>query len=481
MRLGTFGRREFVRIAGTSLAAVAAGGTSLLGACDLFTGGSDKKGKDSPFTLMTNPTDPLLLRAKIEGGTVEYFGSRDSRGFPTRVEHITVDLNGATHQFALGANSLPYHIDTPSRVQFYLEWTAPREAVVTTVSADGEYQVTTRVNFSSPSSTSIVKRSQVTSGTARSGRRARLSVTGLPNTPQLESNSAGATVTVRVLRCGAADNGFAMVDVVVQGPDGRFLVSVPAVRGADGLFRTTIPGNVAPTYNPEEMCLSAEGIVSLPCTALEGLGPAAAVAICNAVAIAIDLVTIPSGEAALLIAGCHSAIPAMEVYCSTLGASPQPGSPSLGQMLCEAAFENRDIPRDIRLTAQVRGLPQNVSSSTVTVPAAGPFPLLTVDMGGKTAIRGLTLSPSNPGEGVDYVARAQIYCIPAGSTVSMSIIGTDGYSDEETYKVTQTGVNASYDLTVPGAESGVQDKVTVRVTLPDGGTLTRTASLVFGT
>jgi hypothetical protein len=478
---GTFARRDFVRIAGISLAGVAVGGTSLLGACDLFTGNDDKKGEDSPFTLMTNPTDPLLLRATTAGGTVEYFGSRDSRGVPTRVEHVTVDVGGEAHRFALGANSLPYHIDTPSGVQFYLEWTGPREAVVTTVSANGEYQVTTRVDFASPPSTqSIVNPAQVTPRALRSGKRVRLSVAGLPDAPPLQTNPTGNTVAVRVLRCGAVDNGTVMVDVVVRGPDGRFLLSVPAVRGADNLFRATIPGNIAPTYNLQENCLDLEDIFSLPCDVLEGLGEGAAVFICNAIAVAIDAATFPSGEAALLMAGCHRMVPAMEAYCATLGASPQPGSPSLGQMLCEAAFEDRDIPRDISLTAQVRALPQSVSSSTVTVSAGGPFPLLTVDMGGQPAIRDLTLSPSNPGRGVDYVARAQIYCIPAGSTVTMSIIGTDGYRDEVSYAVAQTNVNASYDLNVPGADSGVQDQVTLRVALPDGRILTRTASLVFG-
>lgn len=477
---GAFGRRDFVRIAGISVAGIAAGGTSLLGACDLFTGADDEQGKDSPFTLMTNPTDPLLLRAAIAGGTVEYFGSRDSRGVPTRIDHIIVDQNGEAHRFALGANSLPYHIDTPSNVQFYLEWTGPREAVVTTVSANGEYQVTTRVDFSSPSSTqSIPNAAQLPPRTPRSGKRARLSVVGLP-TPTPNANAAGNTVVVRVLRCGVVDTGFAMVDVVVRGSDGVFLLALPAVRGSDNLFSTTIPSNIAPTYNPRETCSDLEDILSLPCDVLEGLGTGAAVTICSVVATAIDVLTIPSGEAALLIAACHRVVPAMEVYCSTLGAAPQPGSPSLGEMLCDAVFENRDIPRDIRLTAQVRALPQNVSSSTVTVPAEGPFPLLTVDMGGKTTIRGLTLSPSSPGAGVDYVAQAQIYCVPAGATVTMSIIGTDGYRDEATYTVTQTNVNASYDLHVPGADSGVQDQVTLRVALPDGETLSRTASLVFG-
>jgi hypothetical protein len=261
--------------------------------------------------------------------------------------------------------------------------------------------------------------------------------------------------------------------------NGSFLLSVPAVRGADNVFRAMIPGNIAPTSNLQERCLDFEGVLSLPCVVLEGLGAAAAVFVCSAVSIAIDALTIPSGEAALLIAACHRMVPAMELYCATLGNSPAPGSPSFGQMLCEAAFENRDVPQEIRLTAQVRALPQSVSSSTVTVPAGGPFPLLTVDMGGQTAIRSLTLSPSNPGEGVDYVARAQIYCIPAGSMVAMSIVGTDGYDDEVTYPVTQTQVNASYDLMVPGAESGVRDQVTLRVSLPDGEVLTRTASLVF--
>jgi hypothetical protein len=227
------------------------------------------------------------------------------------VEHITVDVNGEAHRFALGANGLPVYIDTPSSVQFYLEWTGPREAVVTVVSANGEYQVTTRVDFASPPSTqSIARPAPVPSRTARSGRRARLAVAALPDAPT-QTSPSGSTVAVRVLRCGAADNGFAMVDVVVRAVNGSFLLSVPAVRGADNVFRAMIPGNIAPTSNLQERCLDFEGVLSLPCVVLEGLGAAAAVFVCSAVSIAIDALTIPSGEAALLIAACHRMVPAM--------------------------------------------------------------------------------------------------------------------------------------------------------------------------
>ena len=103
--------------------------------------------------------------------------------------------------------------------------------------------------------------------------------------------------------------------------------------------------------------------------------------------------------------------------------------------------------------------------------------LLTLDMQGDPIINSFTLNPSHPGESVNYTATADYHCIPENSTITLSIVGTDGYSNSITENISGSG---SAVLHVPGAKSGVYDLCTVTINMPFGETLTMQASLVFG-
>lgn len=103
--------------------------------------------------------------------------------------------------------------------------------------------------------------------------------------------------------------------------------------------------------------------------------------------------------------------------------------------------------------------------------------LLTLDMEGDPVIDAFTLNPSHPGQGVGYTATADFHCIPEGSTITLSIVGTDGYSNSITESISESG---SAVLHVPGAASGVYDLCTAVINMPFGESITMQASLVFG-
>jgi hypothetical protein len=135
----------------------------------------------------------------------------------------------------------------------------------------------------------------------------------------------------------------------------------------------------------------------------------------------------------------------------------------------------------LRLTPYAHAIPNNAVGESLQVSAAGQGPWsLSVDMEIATTIRALDLSPSHPAEGQSYVGTVEVVCIPAGSSVRMSIVGTDGYTDSVLHAVPDTQKVGTFELWVPGAEAGVRDVVTVEILLPEGDTLTKTASLVFG-
>ncbi len=118
----------------------------------------------------------------------------------------------------------------------------------------------------------------------------------------------------------------------------------------------------------------------------------------------------------------------------------------------------------------VMGEPKTVSPNDDDI-------FVTLDMQGNPVINSFVLNPSHPGEGESYTATVDYHCIPENSTVTISIVGTDGYEDSITENISDSGSAVLY---VPGAESGVFDVCTVEIRMPFGETLTMQASLVFG-
>ncbi len=480
-------RREFLRLT-SGMAVGILGYSALVTSCDRSpTAEEEEDGSgpgETPFVVMMNPTDPLLVRTTSStGATVEYYGTREPSGVPSRVDQVVVTKGGESHRFELGANSLPSRIHAASGVQFLLEWVSATKAVMTVISQNGSQQVNTEVNFATTGKqvSAVPRVAHSFAGLApRGSQPVRLRASsGLSLAAPAETAGQTSGVTVNVMRCGTLDPGQGSVNVLVFNTTNQLITSIPAVRVSEGTYRATIPANVTPTYNPQEICNRLQGVLGTPCTVLDALGPGATAAVCQSLSVAIDLLTLPSGEAVPLIAACSAAVPAWETYCQTLNQSGA-GGPSVAKQLCKGTFENRAIKTDVLVRAQVIGLPTNSSSEPVRVAPGAPFPTLIVDMGGEPSIRSLALSPSNPGEGVTYVATANVFCVPKGSSVSMSVAGTDGYADSKTVTVSETQINGLYSLSVPGGKAGVRDQVTLRVNLPSGQALSRVASVVFG-
>lgn len=100
------------------------------------------------------------------------------------------------------------------------------------------------------------------------------------------------------------------------------------------------------------------------------------------------------------------------------------------------------------------------------------------DIDGEPTIDSFTLNPDFPSAGQGYVASATYHCVPIGSTITMSIVGTDGYKDSITSFIDEASGTA--ELYVPGAATGVKDVCKVEITPPNGETIVMSASLMFG-
>lgn len=102
---------------------------------------------------------------------------------------------------------------------------------------------------------------------------------------------------------------------------------------------------------------------------------------------------------------------------------------------------------------------------------------MTLDIQGSPMINSFELNPSCPKPGDDYETIIAYQCIPEGSVISISVVGTDGYKNLTSEQISGGGQAV---LRVPGAEKGICDKCLIEIDMPGEQTIRMKASLVFG-
>lgn len=458
------------------------------------------------LTIMTNVADPLIVRADLEDGSViECFGIRDERGVPMAVDRVTVksEQEDEFTTMVFSDDGRPLEMWAPEGEHFEFSWLSQTEAVVTVTTADGAVQINTDIDLSEvvavPDdgcgdcvSAGIVSAaaSKRPNTLPRGGQDVSLTVTSdvsahspaSRDTVRVQQLTSSSTCRVHVQRCGVPDPVPITVWVDVTPTSlGAQTSRFTATWVSTGTYEATIPTDLAGEFNPAEFLVDVVNVLEMPCDAMQ---PGIKEYVCIRIMAAVAATGVGAPVAGKIGLACYAVMGAYELYCKTFGQSPPGGGPSLMQQLLMASPLNRTFGGQVQLQAwfPTIGPPGHTQprSGVVTAPGAGPFPELLIDAGGEASIRRLTLHPANPAEDQAYVATADIYCLPAGSEVQMSIVGTDEYRDSVTYTVTEPRLFSEFELWVPGAEHGVRDVVTTRVVLPDGSVLTRDASLVFG-
>lgn len=88
-------------------------------------------------------------------------------------------------------------------------------------------------------------------------------------------------------------------------------------------------------------------------------------------------------------------------------------------------------------------------------------------------INSFTVSPSKPAAGEDVSATASISGAPPGTGATLSVQGTDGYTDSNFVDISGSG---SVSLDIPGGAAGVTDTITLSV----AGLPTQQRQVVYG-
>ncbi len=208
-----------------------------------------------------------------------------------------------------------------------------------------------------------------------------------------------------------------------------------------------MPGVVAEL---SEICSSISSTLGYLCTAL---GPIAGnEGLTTGVCTALASLTLNPGTFAL----CDRTFTIIERACLVIG-SPEVGIPSITDELCESVgeLEEEFTPDFVRLS-----LHGYSNSGYVELPYGGPFEDISFGLPDtEAAIENLTINPVDPAPEQNYTATANIHCAD-GQQVAISIVGTDGYVDANSF-IAQGGITIYLD--VLGAYDGVQDIITIEV------------------
>ena len=456
------------------------------------------------YDLHTNSLDATLLVANYRNGTsIKYLGQKDSNGLATALDTFEItDASGLETSVQIDDEGRPRRFDNPEVGTLDLLWLSETEVAVSFLSVDGDIQANVVIDLTDPgvpTSTSTVDAdiratrpptdlapsdarhdvaadnwSSIDVSAASLGFGNELAVNSPVGATEPSDLAGTSSSIVTVTQCDGVAVEDAIVKMVATG-DGQ-TITLQGRHLGGGQYQVDIPTTDSnPGETAEDICEGVLDFLTL-CPIVEAIPPGGEVQICVGLGAAIDLALGgPTGEGAAIAAVCVAGIRGYQLACKINPGPNIPGAPGLLDAVCANIKDivNYAIGEDYLLTpvVQAPGLGTMVGN-TESVSALGPFPDFSVDFGGDLAITSFTVAPPDPAPFQSYVATVQIACAPPDTLVTMSISGTDGYTDSITCLVSGTG---SCELSVPGAVDGIRDVITVTI---DGGP-SRTIAIVF--
>lgn len=445
------------------------------------------------FSVNLDPTDfSIATIFSPEGDSIYIFGEKDEFGNPIRMSDVLItphDGDGTT-EILFDENKNPQKVIAPNGVVMLFEWLEEKKAALTLIDPNSEEQLNTVVNFSQDNNSSAETRS-VQSFDRRLGKTAfsvvpiKDSPKGINSSTRAANSSSGQIGNLSVKQCNVETDAECWVDAysysgMPHSGLGTYVGRLKCVKKGTGEYQYILPTGIEGQHHDlSEHCDFIMDVLTGICSINNTLGPAYKESICTYItaALATGVVSVP--VALGFEAACTALNVSLEIFCHT---TPMQAAMygDVGDKAFCGLIEEMHLEWDDPLVfvPTVNALPSNVTGIPKEWDGFYPLPDLEVSWGGQAQISQFVLEPAAPAHGQSYVATADLYCLAAGSIITLSIVGTDGYSDANVFVVGDE-INYRATLNVPGAESGVKDVCTIKLELPDGSVKTKKASLVF--
>lgn len=426
-----------------------------------------------------NVDNPLIMGlANAKGDTIFIFGKKDDNGYPTCLsETVFYMSDGYYFDVIYNDNNMPTYIETPDGFKYFFEWTTETMAAVTIYNPTTGDQINTYIDLDKLSSANHTIENIQKRFTKREGE---IHMSLLPMNANdinkkislLTSEISSSTIPVKLVlkNCETLVDGTCFIDVYEQGNYGKFITKCPGKRISKGIYEMQIPKSIFTEEDYNKYINAGTGCEKF----LNTINT-----ICD-IKTVIDII----GRSLAIESGGFGVVADRFVNFVCF----------LSNKASEYDLCNSKIIKDFKewrqhniitnsiqakLVPYVLSMPNNINGYPKDVKLGDPIEDMEISWGGTPNINTFTLNPSLPLHGQSYVATAELYCIPSGSTVYMNIKGTDGYYNEKTVKVSLTSYNYTATLSVPGAATGVKDVCNVIVTTPNGKKFSKTASLIF--
>lgn len=457
---------------------------------DGTTGGTND---EVTLTSFINPSDPQLLSAEYEDGNqVILSGAKDDQGMVTEFDQIQVlSPSGEVTTFYLDGEQRIDEIILPDGALYDFDWITDTRATLAILSKDRQVQVNFEYDAQSTENKSPVSFDQKRSKNRVADIQRSLGRSyGNSSSDRMVSSRMDQSVLLSITQCGElSDPPFPPYAEIIDG-QGNLLRTLKGNKVAKGQYEFIAPVPEPASTSGMAVCTELANKVEEYCKKLElvnfGSGVAsifgvdASQELCNKASQALDQLP-PSIDESIKQAlkdNCKKLIEeTLPLTCLLYVQDPES---TFADRVCASETKDFDIPDNSVIYGVVPVAPIDKTSQSEVITGATSIPDLFLDLGDETLISDLVLNPSSPQAGQGYQAVLTVGCAAPGMVVTIQVSGTDGFSDTVTYNETASLPSADYTISVPGANQGVQDTITVTVSLPDGSVLTRAASLVFG-
>ena len=404
-----------------------------------------------------SPSNPLLLRVERNDNTiVEYYGEKNSNGealscnligvkTPEYQETIYTEIDSVgrpTKVFSYDGSSISFNYENINDIR------------VEVITSNGE----NRLNFPLKDYNRTTKASIIKSKhNERNGRRIKLlKKTDINNEKQISCDVSNLRVNLD--KCNKPFD-YATVILLAKGVDEpSYQARYQSRSDGNGSYCFLIDKPEPSSIKIDDICKSVESVLGTLCMGVELVNnPASQITLCTTISAAF------SAAGLSVFLGCEALINAMNIYCSTLGASPGPSFPSILSEICSSSVLDENVPTEFTFkpAVYIDGGSYFLGDETNKFPTMGPFTDIDIVLPSTAAIADFSTEPLDPEPEVDYVATAIIECLDHPSSAVIKVVGTDQYTDSIALNL-PVG-NSTISLSVPGAEGGVKDYLSIDV------------------
>ena len=403
--------------------------------------------KEVEVETSLNPYDPILLNAYTQNGdTIHILGTKDENGFALGLSDVIIksSSDNALTEIRFDDNNKPREILAYNGVKMLFDWLSETEAALTLIEPNTGEQLNTIVNYKEEIESKGLSSRNSNEFQKRKGD-AIMNLEPLKKNQVKSSISSrgvysGPTGNVYIKQCNVPTDAECWVDVYDKSDMtgsfgmGKYRGRFKCVKVSEGHYQYTLPSNYHTQHDIADYCDAIKDVMGKVCDANEILGPVNKQLICLSITAALASNIITISVAPYFEAACAVTSAALDLYCGTLGFGTGFGGPTIADGLC-AWLRNMDLNWETPLfiVPTVNALPKPIYGIPYTYEADGQLKDLEISWGKEPSINLFYLEPPKPVEGQSYVAIAELYCLPSGTTVTMDIVGTDKYTDSKSF------------------------------------------------